>query len=44
MYAVFNRADNGTEGVNFIPMYIDAAKGVPDAKQTGVAVGVMHSF
>ena len=44
VYAVFNRADNGTEGVNFIPMYIDAAKGVPDAKQTGVAVGVMHSF
>lgn len=44
VYAVFNRADNGTEGVNFIPMYIDAAKGVPNAKQTGVAVGVMHSF
>jgi len=44
VYAVVNRADNGKEGVNFIPMYIDAAKGVADAKQTGVALGVIHSF
>ena len=44
VYAVVNRADNGDEGVNFIPMYIDAAKGVANAKQTGVALGVIHAF
>lgn len=45
VYAIVNRVDNGNEKVNFMPMYLDAATyGTANTKQTGVALGVMHSF
>ncbi len=44
LYATLNHADNGKEGVNFTPMYQDLPSGTADTKQTGIALGVIHTF
>lgn len=44
MYAMISRADNGNKGVNFTPMYQDLSGGTPNTTQTGVALGVIHTF
>lgn len=47
LYALVSRADNGNEGVNFVPLYDTTSgqvTGTGNTKQTGVAMGVMHSF
>ncbi len=44
VYAMVNHVDNGAEGVNFNPIYIDIPNGAANAKQTAFATGVIHSF
>ena len=44
VYALVNHVDNGKEGVNFNPIYIDIPTGAANTKQTAVATGVIHSF
>lgn len=47
LYALVSRADNGNEGVNFPPLYDTTSgqvTGTGNTKQTGIAMGVMHSF
>lgn len=44
VYAMVNHVDNGAEGVNFNPIYIDVPAGAANTKQTAFATGIIHSF